>query len=69
MRFEQLKPNFLDMEFDEQLSFITNYCEERTKDLNQTTVVVEKKASSKARDKQIKLNPEQLKLLRQLGLV
>lgn len=69
MRFEQLKPNFLTMEFDEQLSFITAYCEGRTRDLSQTTVVIEKKPSSKARDKQIKLNPEQLKLLKQLGLV
>lgn len=73
MRFEQLKKNFLDMEFDEQLGFITSYTEKRLQELNQISLSLDttkaKKSPAKSKDKQIKLNPDQLRLLKQLGLV
>lgn len=72
MLFQQLKRNFLDMEFDEQLSFMTDYVERRQQDLTRTIIALDTakaKRSPAKKDKQIKLNSEQLRLLKQLGLV
>lgn len=72
MKFEQLKPLFLDMDFDEQISFIDRYIEERTTTLQKKLVAFTdsntKKPSAK-KDKQIKVTGDQLNLLKQLGLI
>ena len=73
MKFQELKPNFLSMEFDEQLSFIVAYTETRQRELSEIKVNLDssnaKKGMRKTKDKQLKLTGEQLKLLKQLGLI
>jgi hypothetical protein len=72
MLFQQLKKNFLDMDLDEQLGFLTSYVEARQNDLNRVVVALDTtkaKKSGAKKDKQVKLTSEQMKLLRQLGLV
>jgi hypothetical protein len=70
MKFEELRKNFLDMEFEERLSFLTTYVENRTADLRKVEVKVApaKKAGAK-KDKQIKLTSAQMDLLRKMGLI
>ena len=72
MKFEQLKPQFLQMEFDEQLAFMDNYIEERTATLQKKLVAFTesktKKPSTK-KDKQLKVTGAQMELLKQLGLI
>lgn len=72
MLFQQLKKNFLEMEQDEQLEFIIKYTEKRQVELSSTTVQFDETKAKKSpakKDKQIKLTSEQIKLLKQLGLV
>lgn len=73
MLFQQLKKNFLDMEYDERLIFMTDYIERRQIDLSKTTVSIDtakaKRGTTAKKDKQLKLTSEQMKLLKQLGLV
>lgn len=70
MKFEQIRKNFLEMEFEERLSFLSSYVETRTEDLRKVEVKVsEPKKSGAKKDKQIKLNSAQLELLKKLGLI
>lgn len=73
MLFQQLKPLFLEMEFDEQLSFITSYTERRQRAITQKIVSLDtskaKKSPAKTKDKQLKVTSEQLALLQKLGLI
>ena len=72
MKFEQLKEQFLEMDFDKQLAFIDQYIEERTATLQKKLVAfTESKAKkpSAKKDKQLKVTSEQLNLLKQLGLI
>jgi len=72
MKFEQLKEQFLEMDFDKQLAFIDQYIEERTATLQKKLVAFTesktKKPSAK-KDKQLKVTAEQMNLLKQLGLI
>jgi hypothetical protein len=72
MKFEQLRPKFLEMEFDEQVNFISEYIEKRTNDLQKVLVsfdTAKAKKSPAKKDKQIKLTTVQMNLLKQLGLI
>ena len=71
MKFEQLRPLFLSMEFDEQLAFIDNYITTRTSDLQKSIISYEPKVKKSAakKDKQLKVTGDQLALLKQLGLI
>jgi hypothetical protein len=72
MKFEQLRPQFLKMEFDEQLAFIDNYIEERTATLQKKLVAftdAKTKKTSFKKDKQLKVTGAQMELLKQLGLI
>jgi hypothetical protein len=72
VKFEQLKEQFLEMDFDKRLAFIDQYIEERTATLQKKLVAfTESKAKkpSAKKDKQLKVTSEQLNLLKQLGLI
>lgn len=71
MRLEQLRPNFLEVSDEERLALFTTYYARRTKDLEQSVVKIKgKKAKGKKRsERKIPVSPEQLDLLRKLGLV
>jgi hypothetical protein len=74
-KFEELKANFLDMDFDERMEFILRYTEKRGEAIEKKTVVMTKVSKgkratgSKKNDKTIAVTPEQLQLLQSLGLV
>ena len=71
MKFEQLKPNYYDMDYDSRVSFIATYVEKRNVAITEAAVTI-KSSKSKAKSKKggtIKVNKEQLALLKALGLV
>ena len=74
MKFEELKPNFLDMDFDDRMEFILRYTEKRGKAIEMRTIVMPKNKctktkSNKKKDQKIAVTQEQLQLLQSLGLV
>lgn len=70
MLFEQVRKNFLEMEFEERLSFLSTYTESRTAELRRVEVkVTEPKKTGAKKDKQIKLSSAQLDLLKKMGLI
>jgi len=72
MLFQDLFPQFDNMEYDSRLSFMARYREQRTEDLQKSLVVLTQPKSTKRaakKDKTIKLTKDQVELLRTLGLI
>ena len=73
MKFEELKPNFLEMDFDERMQFIIQYTEKRAESLNKRVIVMNTKkagkCNTKKKDQKVSVTQEQLQLLQSLGLV
>jgi len=66
-----MKKDLLDMSESERLQFFEGYWNKRAKDLLETVVAKVKtsKEPGMSRDKKIYVKPEQLALLKRLGLV
>lgn len=72
MRFPDLRTNILHMSQDEALFFIASYQTARTKEISSTLSLAKPKKtdkSSNGKQKSIKVTPEQLTLLRKMGLI
>lgn len=71
MRLEDLKPTFLGVSLEERRAIFTSYYERREVELESEVVKLPKKAAKgkTKSERKIPVNPEQLDLLRKLGLV
>ena len=70
MRLEQLRPNFVLMNHEEQLVFLNEYRERRHKDLIETTVIkTSTTGKKKTTERKVAVSPEAFELLQKLGLV
>lgn len=71
MKLEDLRPNFLEVSEEERCALFDSYCAQRIKDLESTVVEIPKKRAKgkKRSERKIPVSPEQLDLLRKLGLV
>ena len=70
MKFEELKKNYLDMDYEERKGFILTLTDARAKSIamSQATTVRTPKAR-KGKDKMVKVSNDQLELLKALGLL
>lgn len=71
MQFQDLKENFHEMDIDDRMKFFLMYITARETDLSVVTVKTKqgKKKGSKKKDKTVQVTPEQMKLLKSLGLI
>lgn len=71
MKLEQLRRNLMEVPEDERLHFFGSYYEARNRDLEQVVVKVPKKRAKgkKKSERKIGVTPDQLEMLRKLGLV
>ena len=73
MKFEEIKPNYLDMDSTERVVFMSGYTEQRNKSIQMLTVnITQKKGSGSSKgkkDKMVSVTSKQLELLKALGLV
>ena len=72
MQLQDMKTDFLMMEDAERTAFVLQYTEQRRLDLEQATVKLKSKSKGgkkKAAPKTMKVTPEQLALMKKLGLV
>ena len=72
MLFQDLFPQFDNLEYDGRLAFIAGYRHQRTEDLRKSLVVLTQPKSTKRaakKDKTVKLTRDQVELLKALGLV
>ena len=71
MKLEQLRTNFLEASDEQRLELFTGYYARRQKDLEQVVIKVPKKRAKgkKPSERKIPVTPDQLQMLRKLGLV
>jgi len=72
MRFQDLHENFHEMEIEERMNFFLGYITKRDQDLQTVTVITKQskaKKGKKIKDKTVQVTPEQMKLLKSLGLI
>jgi len=72
MRLHDLYADFMEMSEEEQLSFFHDFYEERSRVLQETILVkakTPKSPTARKQDKKLTVTPDQLILLRRLGLV
>ena len=73
MQLTDMKVDFLDMGGPERTAFMMHYTEARRKELEQSRVILKAKSVSsgkkKAAPKTLKVTPEQLALMKKLGLI
>lgn len=71
MKLEQLRRNLLEVPEDERLHFFGSYYDLRNQDLEKVVVKVPKKRAKgkKPSERKIGVTPDQLAMLRKIGLV
>lgn len=71
MKLENLRPNFLEMSDEERFANFEFYCRQRLRDLEERVIEVPKKQAKerKKSDRKIPVTPEELSLLRKIGLI
>ncbi len=73
MLFEQLHTNILDLSDEERITKFKEYAENRERELTMVQIKVKKKKSPGAKKKKgsrvIAVSPEQLEILRKVGLI
>lgn len=72
MLFKELYPNILSMSAESFQSFFSSYREKRQRDLDSEVIKVKAKKKSStgsSTERKIAVTPDQLKLLREIGLI
>ena len=71
MKLSNIRPNFSAMPDTDQRQFFWNYCDKRANDFssNHLITVKQKRTPASSKEPKLKVTPEQLQLLKALGLV
>lgn len=70
MQLKDLYQDFNELSEEQQLHFFERYYLKRNQDLSKQVIIVKRKAQTrKKRDKKIPVTPEQVTVLRKLGLI